>query len=99
MWPDRFSADGPSWCLTGRARSWERDDGLRLTPSEAGLLNGFRRDYPWHGSRTAQFQQAGDAVSPVMAAHVLAAALNVPDPRAQVGDNLAALYPEHRAAA
>lgn len=43
-----FSADGPSWCLTGKSRTWKREsDGLRLTEGEAGLLVGFRRSYPW----------------------------------------------------
>ena len=74
---NRFTADGPSWCLTGRSRSWEREDGLRLTPAQAGILNGFRADYPWQGSRTAQFQQAGDVVSPVIAAHILGTALGI----------------------
>lgn len=70
-----FNADQPSWCLTGRARSWQRDDGLHLTPKEAGLLSGFRYDYPWTGSRTSQFQQAGDVVSPIVAAAVLGGTL------------------------
>jgi DNA (cytosine-5)-methyltransferase 1 len=68
---NEFSADEPSWCLTGRSRSWAREDGLRLTAAEAGLLNGFPMDYPWQGSRTSQFQQAGDVVSPPVAAHIL----------------------------
>lgn len=74
-----FSADGPSWCLTGKARSWERDsDGLRLTPSEAGLLQGFRRDYPWAGARTRQFHQSADVVLPPVAAAVLGYTLGIP---------------------
>jgi DNA (cytosine-5)-methyltransferase 1 len=95
-----FSADGPSWCLTGRSRSWEREaDRLRLTESEAGLLNGFRRDYPWTGSRTSRFRQAGDVVSPVMGAHILGATMDV-DPRPAITDHLAALYaPRHALAA
>lgn len=73
-----FSADGPSWCLTGKARSWERDtDQLRLTAAEAGLLQGFRRDYPWQGSRTSQFHQAGDIVSPLVATAMLSAVSGV----------------------
>jgi DNA (cytosine-5)-methyltransferase 1 len=73
-----FSTDGPSWCLTGKARSWERDsDGARMTAAEAGALQGFPRDYPWTGSRTAQFQQAGDVVSPLVGAAVLGAVLGV----------------------
>lgn len=72
---NRFSADQPSWCLTGSSRSWVRDDGLRLTAAEAGLLNGFRADYPWQGSRTSRFLQAADVVAPPMAAAVLTAAI------------------------
>jgi DNA (cytosine-5)-methyltransferase 1 len=68
-----FSADGPSWCLTGKARTWYREsDGLRFTTQEAGLLVGFRPSYPWQGSRTSAFQQAADVVSPIMAAGILA---------------------------
>lgn len=67
-----FSCDGPSWCLTEKARTWERDaDGLRLTASEAGYLQGFRADYPWTGSRTRQFHQLADVVCPPVAAAVL----------------------------
>ncbi|MFZ3557144.1 hypothetical protein [Streptomyces sp. BH055] len=71
-----FSADGPSWCLTGKSRTWKREsDGYRLTAGEAGLLVGFRRSYPWQGSRSSAFQQAADVVSPVMAAIVLSGVL------------------------
>lgn len=67
-----FSADGPSWCLTEKARTWEREcDGLRLSSAQAGLLQGFRDDYPWTGSRTRQFHQLADVVNPPVAAAVL----------------------------
>lgn len=79
-----FSADGPSLCLTGSSRSWERDaDGLQLTAAEAGMLQGFRRDYPWAGdlpkplSRTAQFKRVADVVCPPVAAAVLGYALGL----------------------
>jgi DNA (cytosine-5)-methyltransferase 1 len=73
-----FSLDGPSWCLTGKARSWQRDsDGATWEAADAGALNGFPRDYPWQGSRTAQFQQAGDVVSPLVGAAVLGATLGI----------------------
>lgn len=96
-----FSADGVAWCLTGRARSWEREDGLRLTPSQAGVLSGFRADYPWQGSRTSQFQQAGDVVAPPVAARVLASALGLPmhDVDAAVDAYLADLYSPQAVAA
>ncbi|MFI9078735.1 DNA cytosine methyltransferase [Streptomyces sioyaensis] len=87
-----FSADGPSWCLTGKSRTWKREsDGLRLTEAEAGLLVGFRRSYEWQGSRTSAFQQAADVVSPVMAAVVLSGMFGVLG-EALVRDYLAQLY-------
>lgn len=50
-----------------------RNDGVQVSVAQAGVLQSFPVDYPWHGSRTAQFQQAGDAVPPLMAAAVLRA--------------------------
>lgn len=68
---NEFSADGPSWCLTGSSRSWKRDDGAQLTTGEAGMLVGFRADYPWQGSRSSAFLQAANVVPPPIAAAVL----------------------------
>lgn len=70
---NEFAADQPSWCLTGSSRSWVRDDGVRLTPAEAGVLVGFRADYPWQGSRSSAFLQSADVVSPPIAGAVLGA--------------------------
>jgi DNA (cytosine-5)-methyltransferase 1 len=87
-----FSADGPSWCLTEKARSWAREaDGYRLTAAEAGLLQGFRRSYPWQGSRTRQFHQSADVVVPPIAAAVLGYATGIPWTDA-VFDHLDGLY-------
>lgn len=86
-----FPADRPSWCLTGKARSWEREDGMRLAPAQAGFLSGFPQDYPWTGSRSSAFQQAGDVVSPVMAAHVLAGAIGI-DAGSTIDRHLDTLY-------
>ncbi|MFI1012605.1 DNA cytosine methyltransferase [Streptomyces sp. NPDC020965] len=87
-----YSADGPSWCLTGKTRTWARErDGLRLTPAEAGTLVSFRATYPWQGSRSSQFQQAGDVVCPAVAAYVLAAIHGI-DWEPRVLDYLTGLY-------
>lgn len=93
---NNFPADKTSWCLTEKARSWKRiSDGEQLTPSQAGLLTGFPADYPWQGSRSKQFLQAADVVSPLVAAAVLGAALGIdwqPAVRTYVGK----LYPDAR---
>ncbi|QFG13329.1 DNA methylase [Streptomyces phage Gilgamesh] len=76
---NEFSADKPSNCLTGKARTWKRvSDGQRLTVQEAGILVGFLPSYLWHGSRTSIFQQEADVVPPIMAAAVLSEVLGVP---------------------
>lgn len=93
-----FSADGPAQSLTGKARTWYRTDlgseAGRLTAAQAGLLQGFRGDYPWHAasSRTSQFQRVADCVSPPMAAGVVGAALDLPDWRDTLREYLAAVY-------
>lgn len=48
-------------------------DSVRVTVEEAAILQGFRPDYPWQGTKTARFAQVGNAVPPPMAAAVVGA--------------------------
>lgn len=73
----------PAFALTEKARSWQRWDtaaggparsrahGRFLTVDEAAVLQTFPTGYPWHGRRSAQFHQVGNAVPPRLAAEAL----------------------------
>ena len=45
---------------------------INVTVQQAATLQSFPPDYPWHGTKSSQQRQVGNAVPPLMAAHVLA---------------------------
>lgn len=75
-WP----ADRPAPAIAGRAlapmpggnanrfngRTKSRNDGLRITVSEAATLQTFPDDWPWQGGKTSQYTQVGNAVPPLL---------------------------------
>lgn len=50
---------------------------VRITVAEAAVLQSFRPDYPFHGTKTKAFEQVGNAVPPLLAAHVVSAATGI----------------------
>ena len=46
-------------------------DAVRIELHEAAILQGFRPDYPFQGTKTSQFRQCGNAVPPTWAAQII----------------------------
>lgn len=70
--------DRPAPTFTGKSgHQWILSNGevekRKLTIREALTLQSFPPDYPVQGTKTSQFQQIGNAVPPLLAAHVLGA--------------------------
>jgi DNA (cytosine-5)-methyltransferase 1 len=71
----------PAWTVTSKLSRVKllAPDGssVRLASRDAGVLQSFHRDYPWQGTKSAQDEQIGNAVPPLLAAHVAAAGLGL----------------------
>ncbi|MET8296391.1 hypothetical protein ABZW02_20290 [Streptomyces sp. NPDC005180] len=65
--------------ITSKIRGWYCEEtGRRFTIEEVCALVGLPRDYPLTGSRTSQCQQAGDILSPLVAAALWGTLLGLP---------------------
>jgi DNA (cytosine-5)-methyltransferase 1 len=60
----------------GRYEQRRGANAVRVTVSQAAVLQGFPADYPWQGARTRQFEQVGNAVPPPLARMVLEQAIS-----------------------
>lgn len=70
-----FAADvvaAPGYRKAGDPPRQSTPGSVRLSVREAGVIQSYRPDYPWQGSKSSQYQRVGDSMPPKLAAAVLA---------------------------
>jgi DNA (cytosine-5)-methyltransferase 1 len=77
---NRISPPGHRNRNAGGESQFASPDTVRITVAEAAVLQSFRPDYPFQGTKTKQFEQVGNAVPPLLAAHIVSAATGIPMP-------------------
>lgn len=74
---DRIAPPGHRDRSKGGESQFASPETVRITQEEAATLQTFPADYPWQGTKTKQFEQIGNAVPPLLAAHIAAAGLGI----------------------
>ncbi|WUH96013.1 DNA cytosine methyltransferase [Streptomyces sp. NBC_00433] len=74
---DRIAPPGHRDRSAGGESQFASPDTVRITAQEAAVLQTFPAGYPWQGTKTKQFEQIGNAVPPLLAAHIAAAGLGL----------------------
>ena len=77
---DRIAPPGHRDRSSSGESQYASPDTVRITVREAAVLQSFRPGYPFQGTKTAIFTQIGNAVPPLLAAHIVSAATGIPMP-------------------
>ena len=77
----KLSPDRPSWTIAASPGTWTGPfhwDSRRLRTTELAALQGFPKDYQFHGSRREKVRQIGNAVPPPLAQAVFSSISSAP---------------------